>query len=261
VTSKHGRNPEWYKPFVIFFPVLLLGAGPAMASWPVEFMRNRALFGWRNMVRVLREDERLAFLAIWLLLPLLIFSLAKSRLPFYVLPIFPAVVLATARVVLRTVERPRLRRSAVAVAILTAAALLFAKGWSARYETDLDMKALYASCLKAEHGRTGFFLYGSGEKYGLQFYLRGRLTRVADTPLPAWARAGVDSTIGEMKIQPEHETYVFITDASWRADALREKLLAFDIGFRTITSGGTYTLFVCRAFAQSSSLAMSDASP
>ena len=261
MTSKHGRNPEWYKPFVIFVPVLLLGAGPAMAAWPIEFIRNRALLGWRNVRRLLREDERLAFIGFWLLVPLVIFSLAKSRLPFYVLPLFPAIVLATARVALRTVERPGFARAAAIVMILTAAALLFVKGWSARYTTDLDMKSLYASCVKAERGRTGFFLYGLRETYGLQFYLDGRLVRLADEPLPEWARGSIDSIIAEMKTRPAYETYVFIVDCSWRAEALRKKLSELGVGCRTIESGTTYTLFVCRALSQSSSLAINGAMP
>jgi 4-amino-4-deoxy-L-arabinose transferase-like glycosyltransferase len=261
MTSKHGRNPEWYKPFVIFVPVLLLGAGPTMAAWPIEFIRNRTLLGWRNIRTFLREDERLAFVFLWLFVPLVIFSLAKSRLPFYVLPLFPAVVLATARVALRTVERPGFARASTFVAIITAAALMFAKGWSAQYRTDLDMKALYESCLKTERGRTGFFLYGLKEKYGLQFYLNGRLVRLADEPLPEWARGSIDSILAEMRTRPEHETYVFIVDCSWRADALREKCSEFGIGCRTIESGKNYTLFVCSAPSQSSSLAVNEARP
>ena len=112
-TAKHGRNPEWYKPLFIFVPPLLFGAGTAMAAWIVELARNRALFGWASLKRLLRGDERLAFLALWLLVPLVIFSLAKSRLPLYVLPIFPAVALATARMALRAIERPGLARAAI----------------------------------------------------------------------------------------------------------------------------------------------------
>jgi 4-amino-4-deoxy-L-arabinose transferase-like glycosyltransferase len=261
MTARHGRNPEWYKPFVIFGPALLLGAGTSMASWGVELAKNHRLFGWKSLRRLLAGDERLAFLALWLLVPLVIFSLAKSRLPLYVLPIFPAAVLATARVTLRTLDRPGYRRAAQAVAIATALALVALKGLSAAFRTDVDMKALHRSCVEAAHGETGFFLYGSRELFGLQFYLDGRLTRVGDEPPPEWARRVLPSVCHEMMTGPKHETYVFIVSAPWRGDALRKELDGLGISYRVIDSGRHFMLFVCRAPSPSSTLAAAQRLP
>jgi 4-amino-4-deoxy-L-arabinose transferase-like glycosyltransferase len=259
-TSKHGRNPEWYAPFTIYAPVLLFGAGPAMLVWPVELLKDRAARGWGALRRFLKEDERLAFAAIWLIVPLVIFSLAKSRLPFYVLPLFPAVVLPTSRLAVRTLARPGMARAAAVVMIVTTALLLLAKGWSAHYATDLDMRALYRVCTKAKKGPTRFFLYGRSDMYGLQFYLGGHLTRLADEPLPEWAREGLRSAVMEMKTRPTYETYVFIVDSRWRADALAKRLDELHVEYRTMESGGRYTLFVCRTPSESSSFAMAEGS-
>jgi 4-amino-4-deoxy-L-arabinose transferase-like glycosyltransferase len=254
-TAKLERNPEWYKPLVIFVPPLLFGAGTAMAAWIVELVKNRPLFGRRSLARLLREDERLAFLALWLVVPLVIFSLAKSRLPLYVLPIFPAAALATARVALRTIERPGFARAAIVAAIVTGAALVALKGESARYRSDLDMKALYGACREARRGETAFFLYDSRELFGLQFYLDGRLTRVAGEPLPAWARRSLDSVCHEILAAPRFDTYVFIVDAPWRGDALRKRFDELGVRFKATGSGSRYVLFACRAPSPSSNLA------
>jgi 4-amino-4-deoxy-L-arabinose transferase-like glycosyltransferase len=254
-TARHGRNPEWYKPIVIFLPPLLLGPGTALAAWIAELAKSRPLFGWRSLARLLREDERLAFLALWLLVPLAIFSLARSRLPLYALPLLPAVVLATARVTLRSLERPGCRRAAVVAGALTAAALVTLKGMSASYATPLDMKALYRTCERARRGETGFYAYGSSELYGLQFYLDGRLTRIADEPLPAWARRSLPSVCREMTAAPRHDTYVFVAEAGRRADDLRRELDELGIAFRVLDSGERFVLFACRAPSPSATLA------
>jgi 4-amino-4-deoxy-L-arabinose transferase len=257
-TARHGRNPEWYKPLFIFVPPLLFGAGTAMAAWAVELARNRALFGWASLKRLLRGDERLAFLALWLIVPLVIFSLAKSRLPLYVLPIFPAVALATARMALRAIERPGLARAALVAAVVTAAALVAVKGASARYGSDLDMKALHGACRETKRGETAFFLFESQELFGLQFYLDGRLTRVAEEPLPAWARRSLDSICHEMLTAPRHETYVFIVADLRRGDVLRKRFDELGLRCDITSSGSRYVLFACRAPSPSSNLAAAE---
>jgi hypothetical protein len=184
--------------------------------------------------------------------PLVIFSLAKSRLPLYVLPIFPAVVLATARTALRAIDRPGLARAAILAAVLTAAALVAAKGASARYRSDLDMKALHRACREARRGETAYFLFGSQELFGLQFYLDGALTRIAEEPLPPWARRSLDSVCHEMLTAPGHETYVFIVTAPWRGDALRKKFDELGLSCTITSSGPRYVLFAFRAPSPSS---------
>jgi 4-amino-4-deoxy-L-arabinose transferase len=61
------RNPQWYGPFTVYAPALLLGTLPWTGS--------------------LRDDVWLAFLAVWIVLPLVVLSLSRSRLPLYVVPL------------------------------------------------------------------------------------------------------------------------------------------------------------------------------
>jgi 4-amino-4-deoxy-L-arabinose transferase-like glycosyltransferase len=78
----HRSKPFWY-----FIPMLLIGAFPwsAVAISGV----SRALKAWRTD-RWRSADPRWVLLALWILLPLIFFSLSRSKLPHYVLPLAPA---------------------------------------------------------------------------------------------------------------------------------------------------------------------------
>lgn len=87
-SGQHGRNPEWYGWLVVYGPTLLAGTLP----WTLDALR--ALGGharviatrWRERL-VPGRSESLWFLILWFALPLLVFCLARSRLPLYVLPL------------------------------------------------------------------------------------------------------------------------------------------------------------------------------
>jgi 4-amino-4-deoxy-L-arabinose transferase-like glycosyltransferase len=81
------RNPEWYGPAKIYLPVLLLGLLPWLGlarSWLAAAPGLLRPGRWR---RRLAEDRVGAFLLLWLLLPLAVFILARSRQFLYVLPL------------------------------------------------------------------------------------------------------------------------------------------------------------------------------
>jgi 4-amino-4-deoxy-L-arabinose transferase-like glycosyltransferase len=88
-TSELKRTgPPWY-----FLPYLIGGAFPwtiALIAGLPGAVRARWTGGWR---RFADENPSLFFLALWILLPLLFFSLSQSKRPQYILPIMPAVAL------------------------------------------------------------------------------------------------------------------------------------------------------------------------
>ncbi|GAB1595072.1 ArnT family glycosyltransferase [Lysobacter claricitrinus] len=96
-TDEFKRHGEWYGWFAIYAPTLVIGTLP----W------SRALWRWmrglRAQVRAWRADAatRLAdahwlLPTLWALVPLLIFCIARSRLPLYILPLFaPLALLVT----------------------------------------------------------------------------------------------------------------------------------------------------------------------
>jgi 4-amino-4-deoxy-L-arabinose transferase-like glycosyltransferase len=88
VTAQHDRNAQWYKAFVIYIPGLVFG------SFPWTFAAGRLLPAWARRLhpkyfrRHSSHRSLTTLLLLWVLLPLVIFMLAKSRLILYILPLF-----------------------------------------------------------------------------------------------------------------------------------------------------------------------------
>ena len=72
-------GPPWY-----FVPYLLAGAMP----WSLV-----VLFSWKSLKR-----RDLLFVALWVIIPFIFFSISQSKRPQYILPLMPAIALMVARV-------------------------------------------------------------------------------------------------------------------------------------------------------------------
>lgn len=95
-SDRFSRHGEWYGWLEIYLPTLLLGTLPwtaAMASWIRAL--PAAIKRWSTSVDRQRETGAL-FIALWIVIPLLIFCVARSRLPLYLLPMFVPLALAIA---------------------------------------------------------------------------------------------------------------------------------------------------------------------
>jgi hypothetical protein len=96
-TAELGRHGQWYGWITIYAPTLLVGTlpwTPSLLRWaralPAALRRWRHADGRRN-------DGAALLLALWVLLPLLVFCLARSRMPLYVLPLFVPLAVVVAR--------------------------------------------------------------------------------------------------------------------------------------------------------------------
>jgi 4-amino-4-deoxy-L-arabinose transferase-like glycosyltransferase len=78
-TALQRTGPPWY-----FLPYLIGGALP----WSIV-----ALFSWKSLRR-----RELVYLALWIAIPFVFFSLNQSKRPQYILPLMPALALMLARV-------------------------------------------------------------------------------------------------------------------------------------------------------------------
>jgi len=109
----HHKQPFWY-----FVPVTLLGLIPWTVLASVGLIRGlRAWWSERN--KVLRSEVALnMFLVIWLLVPVIFFSISQSKLPGYILPVLPAGALLAAQYVEQHVKEAG--RPSVALAVLHA---------------------------------------------------------------------------------------------------------------------------------------------
>jgi hypothetical protein len=87
-TNEFGRNGQWYGWLAAYGPALLVGTLPWTASlWPWTRALPVALRRWRE-VSARQNEARELLLTAWILIPLLVLCLARSRLPLYILPLF-----------------------------------------------------------------------------------------------------------------------------------------------------------------------------
>jgi Dolichyl-phosphate-mannose-protein mannosyltransferase len=108
---------------LFYVPVLLIGFFPWSAFLPEAVVA--ALRQARARARRSRADGVTVFAAIWLLVGLGLFSLAQTRLPHYVLPLFPAAALLVAAAwptVPSRLSRALLGGTGVVLSVLVAAA-------------------------------------------------------------------------------------------------------------------------------------------
>lgn len=115
VANVFDRERPWW----FFIPVVLGGLFPWMAFLPF----SRA--GWRSLYAGSRADR---FLLCWIAVVFVFFSASHSKLPFYILPIFPALAMLIARRISMLTAAQVLRRivwiGALAAALAVLALLL-----------------------------------------------------------------------------------------------------------------------------------------
>ncbi|KGQ19161.1 Glycosyl transferase [Lysobacter dokdonensis DS-58] len=88
-----ARHGEWYGFLVVYVPTLLLGTlpwTPALLRWCRTLPAT--VRGWRTPTQRAADAPGL-LLALWIALPLLVFCLARSRMPLYLLPLFAPLAL------------------------------------------------------------------------------------------------------------------------------------------------------------------------
>jgi 4-amino-4-deoxy-L-arabinose transferase-like glycosyltransferase len=93
-SNRFRRHGEWYGWLEVYLPTLLLGTLPwTLRLWRWGAGLPAAIRRWRDPAQRGIDAPRL-FLALWIGLPLLVFCLARSRLPLYLLPLFVPLALA-----------------------------------------------------------------------------------------------------------------------------------------------------------------------
>jgi 4-amino-4-deoxy-L-arabinose transferase len=189
IVGHHHRNPEWYGPLVIYGPALILGSLPWCLFWPRMWRALRATSGAGASMLERRVP---LFLSISTLLPIVVFSVVRSRLPLYVLPLFVPLALATARAIVAlgvlpaAAPRQHLGSHAwVPRLALWTLILLGGRLSLALWPNDRDARRLYLSLPPAANAE--FVVAGSRPYPGLAFYAQRDLEYVY------WAGANADS--------------------------------------------------------------------
>jgi 4-amino-4-deoxy-L-arabinose transferase len=219
--NRFGRNPEWYKPFILYLPVLLVGGG--LWSWyfwrALADARLHRRAGWRALWE---QHGPYLFLAAWLVVPLVVFFLSTSRLLTYVLPLFPAVALLAAH---RAAQLWRDGRAFPRkLAIFAMAMVLLAVGGKAVASyvpvSRKNMGALYRLCKRDDRAPgTLLVLFGESGALGLDFYASSPVVRTA--PGRTEHAGQLDKVFAEMrKPSPDIRRVVFICRKSKHSEAL-----------------------------------------
>jgi 4-amino-4-deoxy-L-arabinose transferase-like glycosyltransferase len=128
-STDFGRNAGWLGPLIVYLPVLVVGTLP---WWPLLWRRRRdGVPPRRPRLAEIAGAPPVAFLLCWLLLPLAIFCVSRSRLPLYLLPLFPPISLLVARGLASRLSLGRRARVALAGWILALMALkAVGAGWT-----------------------------------------------------------------------------------------------------------------------------------
>lgn len=183
-SEKFNRNSEWHKPFTLYLPVLLIGTQPWLAL-VCRYWKQLVPQGLKWVaVGDGSESPVWFFLRFSIFIPILIFSLAKSRLWLYMLPLMVPIALVLGRgihqlIVNRDVTEQTVWRIALGTtcfAILMKGIVAFAlpidrdvKTFSQTIQDYITPSEQYDFIL-IEHSSTRHY-------YGLEFYLNSLFTR------------------------------------------------------------------------------------
>jgi 4-amino-4-deoxy-L-arabinose transferase-like glycosyltransferase len=191
-TSAHDRNSEWYGGFEVYVPMLLCGTLP----WSVLAVvaAGGPAAAWRSLRahwRAMRRDDLL--LAYWVLVPLVVFFLARSRLHLYVLPLFVPLALVMGRTIASWPRATDRRLASVAVA--GALALIALKALLGYWPHDRDARAFAAQLerLVDPHAIDEVVFVGMRPFYGLNVYVDRHIE-------------GID--IGRTRVRGEYSKFV-----------------------------------------------------
>ena len=170
--AAHHRHGEWYGGLLVYGPTLLIGTLP----WGLLLLARP----WRQG-KSGGNGDRLRFLWLWFLSPLAVFMLARSRLPFYLLPLFvPLALLLAAAIPDSWLSR---QQAWVLSSIVLAAILVGLKGYAGQMRHEQDDRQLAAELQAVAGGHYSEYVFvNTSPRYGLHFYLGGEVEHVC---LPA----------------------------------------------------------------------------
>jgi hypothetical protein len=186
-TDKLKRFPQWYGPFLVYLPTLAFGALPWLAA-----ALPRLPESWKNRRQM---PDQLRFLWFWFALPLLIFSLSRSRLPLYVLPLFVPLSLLLGRALSPCQWRPL----AAGGLALWVALLLGVKYGVAVQASDKDARTFAAQLSPLLPGHPEHLMFVEDmTRNGLNLYFDSDIERLSFKPMPKMmSDSSFDQTVAQ----------------------------------------------------------------
>ena len=212
ITDFHP-NSQWYGPFVVYLPTLFLGAG----IWPFYVLRLRqhhpASFRllWRETLRLDRLPS--LFLA-WTVLPLPALIFAPTRLPLYVLPLFPGIALVLGGMFRRSIAQRRRLLQLLSGCALTAIVVILIKLAAVSWQSPQNMRPLL-EMIRTTTGDQPITRVASTitPLHGLSFYLDQPIERLSLAGESRPSRS-LQALLEELRRTPGAARVVLITDRS-----------------------------------------------
>jgi 4-amino-4-deoxy-L-arabinose transferase len=232
VSSQEVHNPEWYGPFTIYLPVLLAGQG-AWLYFGLRGLWRCIRSGPQKVIAFIRVNEEVLFTLLWIAIPLLVFSISRSRLELYVLPLYAPIALIVAHWIsgYEGSEWKQLVRVAV-VSIVVLAGLKFG---IAGFPHKSNMKQVYAMSMEAGSRNAEYFVFEEDRLYGMQFYLNGMMQRVTLTGNESWADTSIDDLLTSLQGEKMVEEYLILASKK-KAPLLKKAMSDYDLDIKTTES-------------------------
>ena len=241
VSEKYRRNPGFAKAF-IYLPAFLFGSLPWIIVWLNQIKHFKKTVLKKLWWKQLPLNQRKLFLICLFFVPLLVLSLASSRLLLYALPLFP--ILAVATSCLWTTGIPPLLQDVKIKIFIKPAALtslwvlflLFSRFALARfYNSEKDARALWKEIIPYIPQGKYEIVTLDRRADGLLFYGAQEVENVTrkDDPYPTFSTPETfESEFAEM-LEDNH-IYLFIIDDKHEFDAVLGVLKKRNLEIRII---------------------------
>ena len=234
-TNEFGRHGEWYGWLQVYAPTLLLGTLP----WSAPFWRwlrglPARVRRWHRDRAARGEDAPALLLALWILLPLLVFCLSKSRMPLYLLPLFVPMALGIAA------QRHAEGRALPGWPWLAAwAGVLLALKFAAAHWPTHKNAADWADAIRARTDAPvqEVAFVEDMARYGLHLHLGAEIEKIALEP-QAEARFNPVNVTDLARELGEHEPHGVGVCKQARWDELRARIGS--LGYRATALGAPY---------------------
>ena len=236
-TDAQRRHPGAWGWLVIYLPTIALGSLPWWPGLASLIRRNRepsARGIWLNR----QAPEH--FLMLWFLLPLIVFCLAQSRLPLYMLPLFLPLSLMLAIALQQKVDlRSSWQLAGLGVWLI---ALLAVKGGvglfdhpavddrqAARQLTTITQQVSYSAIVFVEDTKLDYDIEQK-TPWGLRFYM--------DKPIYGVAWYAPDHRTALCHLVHQHQSVLLVLEHAVGADAINDSLASCPV--RAATQAGTW---------------------
>lgn len=204
-SANHHRNGQWYGGFLVYLPTLALGALP----WACIVIWRRWLKPDRGAIPATSK-----FLWLWLLIPLVVFIIARSRLPFYVLPLFIPMSLLLAQ----HLQKIEIEKKHVLFTVAWLLLLVATKALIAYAPSDQDARRLSAQISPLLPGKPGELVFiDTKAAYGLHYYLGAEIEKISTADLIGAqlpSDAEYDQDLRTELLEPEPDRYFLVPEKS-----------------------------------------------